>query len=63
MKKLVTPFAFIFMATTLFNFYQKLDEIASVANIDQSYGHLQQTKIYSSEVAFNGTLFPKAISI
>ena len=52
MKKLVTPFAFIFMAITLFNSCQKLEEISSVSNGDHSHGHLQQTKIYSSEVAF-----------
>jgi hypothetical protein len=52
MKKLGALVAIIIIATTLLNSCQKLEEIASVANVDQSHGHLQQTKIYSSEVAF-----------
>ena len=52
MKKLFTQVVIIIMAITLLNSCQKLEEISSVANVDQSHGHLQQTKIYSSEVAF-----------
>jgi hypothetical protein len=59
MKKLVTPFAIIFMATSLFNSCKKemnpqgkWGEIDSNANGYSNRGHLQQTKTYSSEVAF-----------
>jgi len=52
MKKLGTFLAIIIIATTLLDSCQKLEEITSVANFDKNHGHLQQTKIYSSEVVF-----------
>jgi len=52
MKKLGTLLAIIIIATTLLDSCQKLEEITSVANFDKNHGHLQQTKIYSSEVVF-----------
>jgi hypothetical protein len=59
MKKLITPFAFIFMAATLLNSckkemnqQEKWGEYASNGYADRIQGHLNQTKTYSSEVAF-----------
>jgi len=52
MKKLVTPVAIIFMATTLLNSCKKWEDIVSSENLNRSHGHLEQTKAYSSEVAF-----------
>lgn len=52
MKKLVTPVAIIFMAITLLNSCKKWEDIVSSENLNRSHGHLEQTKAYSSEVAF-----------
>ena len=52
MKKIIVLAAIVFMANTLFNSCQKLDEIIWDGNGGPGHGHLQQTKTYSSEVAF-----------
>jgi hypothetical protein len=52
MKKLFTLVVIIFIATALLNSCQKLEEIASSGNLYNNNGHLQQTKDYSSQVAF-----------
>jgi hypothetical protein len=52
MKKIIALFAIIFMAMTFFNSCQKLEDLSHMTGNDNDYGHLQQTKNYSSEVAF-----------
>ena len=52
MKKFIAPIAIIFMAITIFNACQKLEEFDSSGNLYHGHGYLKQTKAYSSEVAF-----------
>lgn len=51
MKKYLAPGVIVFMAVTLLDSCQKLDEFISSDNLYNSHGHLKQTKNYSSEVA------------
>ena len=58
MKKFITPVAFILLAFTSLNsckkelVSQQTEGIAPDKSADLSHGHLQQTKTYSSEVAY-----------
>jgi hypothetical protein len=52
MKKIITPVAIMLLASTSLNSCQKLEDLAHMTGHDSDYGHMQQTKNYSSEVAF-----------
>ena len=52
MKKIIALSAIVFMAITFFHSCQKLDDFVWDGNGGPGHGHLLQTKMYSSEVAF-----------
>jgi hypothetical protein len=52
MKKIITPVAILLLAFASLNSCQKLEDLSHMTGHDSDYGHLQQTKNYSSEVAF-----------
>ena len=52
MKRIITPIAILILAFTALNSCQKLEERSLLPGHESDNGHLQQTKTYSSEVAF-----------
>jgi hypothetical protein len=52
MKKIMVRVAIFFMAITILDSCQKIDEITSIENGNLGHGHLKQTKSYSSDVVF-----------